>query len=364
MKIKIFMDEAWRWPLAWPVVVGCITKLQDFDESVFNDSKKLTEKKRKEIFKQINQLEKEHKLIYSFWYATNEEIDKLWIIPALNLASKRAILALFAKFINYFESNILTSKSFFDWDKFLAIQKLKEHIIKEDFKNLIPTFNKIEKLHWIIFDGNTDFNLSKDLNFKVITVIKWDQKVPLIWWASIIAKVIRDNWMQEIASKYPHYNFEKHKWYWTFLHQQAILKYWPCKIHRKTFLSKILKNNNQTMLVILHNPRCKKSRQWLEVLKQSGKEFEVREYLKNPLTLEELKELQKKLNLKPIEFARTKEKEFKENLPANPTDEEILQAMAKYPKIIERPIVYNEQKAVLGRPNPEEKIKEFLNNLD
>jgi arsenate reductase len=66
------------------------------------------------------------------------------------------------------------------------------------------------------------------------------------------------------------------------------------------------------MLTILHNPRCKKSRQGLEVLKNSGKEFQIREYLKEPLTYEELKELQKKLDLKAIEFTRTKEKEFKE----------------------------------------------------
>ena len=118
------------------------------------------------------------------------------------------------------------------------------------------------------------------------------------------------------------------------------------------------------MLTILHNPRCKKSRQGLEVLKNSGKEFQIREYLKEPLTYEELKELQKKLDLKAIEFTRTKEKEFKEAwLTKNSSDEEVLQAMVKYPKLIERPIVYNEEKAVLWRPDPEEKIKEFLENL-
>ena len=119
------------------------------------------------------------------------------------------------------------------------------------------------------------------------------------------------------------------------------------------------------MLVILHNPRCKKSRLWLEVLKNSWKEFRIREYLKDPLTYEELVELKNKLGLKAIDFTRIKEKDFKEAwLTKNSSDEEILKAMVKYPKLIERPIVYNETKAVLWRPDPEEKIKEFLENLD
>jgi len=118
------------------------------------------------------------------------------------------------------------------------------------------------------------------------------------------------------------------------------------------------------MLVILHNPRCWKSRKWLEILKNSWLDFEIREYLKNSLSLEELKELQKKLWLKAIEFTRVKEKEFKQaGLTKESSDEEILQAMVKFPKLIERPIVYNEEKAVLWRPDPEEKISKFLDNL-
>jgi len=119
------------------------------------------------------------------------------------------------------------------------------------------------------------------------------------------------------------------------------------------------------MLIILHNPRCWKSRKGLEILKNSWLDFEVREYLKNPLSLEELKDLQKKLWLKAIEFTRTKEVEFKEvGLSKDSSDEEILQAMVKYPKLIERPIVYNEEKAVLWRPDPEEKIRQFLDSLN
>lgn len=115
------------------------------------------------------------------------------------------------------------------------------------------------------------------------------------------------------------------------------------------------------MLTILHNPRCGKSRKWLEILKKSWLEFQIREYLKEPLSLEELKQLQKKLWLNVIDFTRIKEKEFKQVwLTKESSDDEILQAMVKYPKLIERPIVYNEEKAVLWRPDPEEKINKFL----
>ncbi len=115
------------------------------------------------------------------------------------------------------------------------------------------------------------------------------------------------------------------------------------------------------MLTILHNPRCSKSRKWLELLKKTNKEFQIREYLKEPLSLEELKDLQKKLWLKVIEFTRTKEKEFKELwLTKNSTNDELLQAIVKVPKLLERPIIYNEKKAVLWRPEPEEKFNIFL----
>jgi len=244
MKFKIFFDEAGRWPLAWPVVVWGIVKLEEFDDSIFKDSKKLSEKKREQIFQQIQQLEKQNKLIFGFGYGTNEEIDNLWIVPAINLATKRTILAIFAKYIKVFENQILPQKDFFDWDKFLAIQQLKQQIQNPHYPELIQTFNKIERLHWLIFDGNTDFWLSKDLNFKIITVIKGDDKVPLIWAASIVAKVTRDQRMKQISDKYPQYNFAKHKGYGTKAHRQAIQQFWPCELHRKTFLKNIKKNNS------------------------------------------------------------------------------------------------------------------------
>ena len=249
MKFKIFLDEAGRWPLAWPVVVWSFVKIEGFDESFLKDSKKLTEKKREEAFKKIKELEQNRKILYSFWYATNKEIDKFWISKAINLATKRNILLLFNKYTTIFKDKIIQKNWILDWDKFLNIIKLNkitEKILKEnnftnfDFSQIIKTFNQIEKLHWMIFDGNTDFWLTKDLGFKIITIIKWDNKVPYIWWASIVAKVIRDNRMKEISQKYPNYWFEKHKWYWTKIHRENILKHGLSPIHRKSFCKNLL----------------------------------------------------------------------------------------------------------------------------
>ena len=105
------------------------------------------------------------------------------------------------------------------------------------------------------------------------------------------------------------------------------------------------------MITILHNPRCWKSREALKLLDSKTKKYVLREYLKNPLDYNELLELQNKLGLKAIEFTRTNEKEFKQaNLTKNSSDEEILKAMAIYPKLMQRAIVYNDIKAILCRP--------------
>jgi len=245
MKLKIYYDEAGRWPLAWPVMVGLILPLSSFDTSVFDDSKKLSEKKRDKLFEYIEQLEKEEKMLHSFGFATNQEIDDLWIVKSINIAVKRWMIVLIKKFIDTQKKNI-----WWNGDKLLNIEKLNslilpifediENIDKYDFKEIISTLSWIEKLHWILFDGNSDFNLSNDFGFKIITVIKWDGKIPYIWAASIVAKVIRDNYMKEISVKYPEYNFEKHKWYGTKLHRELIQKYWASTIHRISFLNNIL----------------------------------------------------------------------------------------------------------------------------
>jgi len=105
------------------------------------------------------------------------------------------------------------------------------------------------------------------------------------------------------------------------------------------------------MIVIYHNPRCTKSREALEIIKNSGKDFKIREYLKGPLSEDELNGLLKKLQLSPIQLIRQNESVWKDNFKSlNLSDGELINIMAKHPILIERPIVENDNKAVVGRP--------------
>jgi arsenate reductase len=105
------------------------------------------------------------------------------------------------------------------------------------------------------------------------------------------------------------------------------------------------------MIQIYHNSRCGKSRECLAFLEDSGKEFEVIKYLENVPTFDELKSIIEKLNIKPIELVRQKEKIWIENFKnTTMTDDEIIQAMISNPILIERPIVINGNKAVIARP--------------
>lgn len=110
---------------------------------------------------------------------------------------------------------------------------------------------------------------------------------------------------------------------------------------------------------ILHNPRCSKSRQALLYLTDKGIALEVIDYMKNPLSKKDLKLILSKLKLKPIEWVRTEEKIWKEQYKGkNLSDEEILEAMEMHPQLIQRPVIINGDKAVIGRPT--EKIEELL----
>lgn len=105
------------------------------------------------------------------------------------------------------------------------------------------------------------------------------------------------------------------------------------------------------MLKILHNPRCSKSRQTLGILQDKGIDVQVIEYLKENPTKEELQAILKKLGMKPQEILRKGEAIFKENFKGKEfSDEEWLTILVENPKLIERPIVFNEKKAVIGRP--------------
>jgi arsenate reductase len=105
------------------------------------------------------------------------------------------------------------------------------------------------------------------------------------------------------------------------------------------------------MIQIYHNSRCTKSRECLAFLEKSGQEYEVIKYLENTPSFEELKTILEKLDLKPLELVRKKEKIWIENFKNKKmTDDEIIQAMILNPILIERPIVVNGDKAVIARP--------------
>ena len=113
------------------------------------------------------------------------------------------------------------------------------------------------------------------------------------------------------------------------------------------------------MITIYHNPKCSKSRCGLELLKDSGKEYQIVDYLKKGISKEELKNLLAKLRMSPIELVRTKENIWKEQFKGKTlTDDEVIEAMIQYPQLIERPIVIVGDKAVIGRPT--ERIKEII----
>ncbi len=179
-KIICGVDEAGRGPLAGPVYAAAvILKDNQLIEGV-NDSKKLSEKKREELFdKIINEA-----LDFSIACVSEKEIDELNILNATYLAMKR------------------------------AVEGLK---VKPDFA---------------LIDGNRMPPLSIDGE----TIIKGDAKSASIAAASILAKVSRDRYMLEMAEKYPQYQFGKHKGYGTKLHYEMLDKYGESDIHRKTFL--------------------------------------------------------------------------------------------------------------------------------
>jgi len=114
-------------------------------------------------------------------------------------------------------------------------------------------------------------------------------------------------------------------------------------------------------VVIFHNPRCSKSRQTLQLLRDAGVEPDVVEYLENPPSKSRLKQILKMLGLQPRELMRRNEKEYKDlGLDDESLSQaQLIDAMVNVPKLIERPIVINGDKAALGRPP--ENVLEILN---
>lgn len=111
--------------------------------------------------------------------------------------------------------------------------------------------------------------------------------------------------------------------------------------------------------VFLHNPGCSKSRAALELVREAGLELPVREYLQDPLTLEELRRIVQLLGVRPIAIARRGEPQFETlGLSDATPDEEVLRALAEHPVLVERPIVVRGDRAVVGRPP--ERVRELL----
>lgn len=218
-----------------------------------NNSKKLTWKKREKIYELILKLENEKKLLYSSWYASNKEIDKIWIIKSINLSIKRAFLDIIKKYLLLKEKKIMNGGNGDLIINYLEITKLikkaksiknGEKLLFENnlFFSIIEKMKSLEKINGIIIDGNSDFGLSKDFGYNIKTIIKWDAKVSYIGGASIVAKVERDRFMINLANDYPYYLLERHKWYGTKKHIEAIEKYGLSPIHRKSFTKNITIN--------------------------------------------------------------------------------------------------------------------------
>lgn len=178
------VDEAGRGPLAGPVYAAAVILPPDIRLDGINDSKKLSPKKREELFDEITG----KAVCYSIFSVDEKKIDEINILNATHMAMNGAVDGL---------------------------------SIKPDY---------------VIIDGNS----IKNMIYPHETIVKGDAKSISIAAASILAKVARDRYITKMAEVYPEYGFEKHKGYGTKEHTDAILKYGVTPIHRKTFLKKLL----------------------------------------------------------------------------------------------------------------------------
>ena len=176
------VDEAGRGPLAGPVCAAAVILPRDLQIPGLTDSKKLTDKKRRELFPVI----REQAVAYGIGLASEQEIDEINILQATFLAMRRA---------------------------------LDQLSVRPDL---------------VLIDGNreTDFGLP------VKTVVKGDSLSANIAAASILAKVTRDNIMIQLSEQYPEYGFEIHKGYGTKAHYAALTEHGASPVHRRSFLKK------------------------------------------------------------------------------------------------------------------------------
>ena len=176
------VDEAGRGPLAGPVCAAAVILPPEIDIPGLNDSKKLTDKKRRELMPIIT----EQAVSYSIAMVDHRKIDEINILQATLLAMEQAISGL---------------------------------QIKPDLA---------------LIDGNR----MKDFGVQAQTVIHGDSLSASIAAASVLAKVTRDDFMLQMAQEFPGYGFEIHKGYGTKAHYEALAHLGPCPIHRLTFLKK------------------------------------------------------------------------------------------------------------------------------
>ena len=179
------VDEVGRGPLAGPVVAAAVILPQDFDVLGVDDSKKLSPKKRDELFAVI----KERAIAWSIGWVSPEKIDEVNILEATKLAMAQAVNGLAVK---------------------------PDHVL---------------------IDGN--FTV-RALPLPQTAIVKGDANSTSIAAASILAKVTRDRYMEEMALQYPGYAFESNKGYGTKAHYEGLKALGPCPIHRKTFISDYL----------------------------------------------------------------------------------------------------------------------------
>lgn len=182
VKVICGVDEAGRGPLAGPVCAAAVILPRHLDLPGLTDSKKLADKKRRELFPVI----KEQAVAYGIGFATEQEIDEINILQATFLAMQRAL-------------------------------------------------DQLEgKADLALIDGNRE----KEFGLPVKTVVKGDSLSLNIAAASVLAKVTRDDLMMEMAEKYPQYGFDIHKGYGTKAHYAALREHGPSPIHRMSFLKK------------------------------------------------------------------------------------------------------------------------------
>lgn len=181
-KLVCGVDEAGRGPLAGPVCAAAVILPPNADIPGLNDSKKLSDKRRRELFPII----KEQALAYGIAFADESEIDEINILQATFRAMEKAVSAL---------------------------------SVKPDY---------------VLVDGNK----LPQLPVEAQAVVHGDSLSASIAAASVLAKVTRDDIMLEMARTYPDYGFEIHKGYGTKAHYDALRTHGPCKIHRMTFLKK------------------------------------------------------------------------------------------------------------------------------